>query len=250
MSAVFLAPPVVEPSIVSDTAQASAPASRVLLDEPGLVARGTGTLSVTFDMGSTAYDTVAAIRNNLPAAATIRVRAASSADMTSGVVLDTTVQAWSGEAPTTKAISYIPLPAIYTERYVRVDLIAVGASLVEVSRIIIGKRIEVDGIDRGATQTAVSGSQVDDGPGWTTVGEARARKKWTANVGNIARLPYYREWAPFLDRMGKHTGFLFIPQTASIGLQQEAVLVRNADDPKVTDLSSERFQIEMSLFEV
>ena len=44
MAAVFLPPLPVEPAIVSSNAIATAPASRVLLDEPGLVARAAAVL--------------------------------------------------------------------------------------------------------------------------------------------------------------------------------------------------------------
>jgi len=248
MSAVFL--PALPATIVANNADANAPASRVLLDEPGLVARAPGTLSLTFDMGGAAFNSVAAIGNNLTSDQTIRVRVGSALDMSGGVVLDVTVPAWSGIPPVGKAISYIPLPSTYTARYVRVDLQSGGTGTVEVSRVIVGKRIEVDGIDNNAQKTPTSGSTVDDGPGWTTVGEARTRLKWQANVGNIARDSFYREWSPFLFNMGKHNAFLFIPQTESDGIQVEAALVRNADDPKTVDVTSERFRVEMTLFEV
>jgi len=248
MSAVFL--PGLPMTVVADNAMANAPASRVLLDEPGLVARALGTLSLTFDLAGRSYDSIAAVGTSLSALDTIRIRIGSVADMSSGVVLDQTHKAWAGVPPTGKALSYIPLPALYSAQFVRVDLIAGAATLVEASRILIGKRIETDGVDRDAKKTAASGTQVDDGPGWTTVGEARTRTRWQATAGNIKTYSYLTEWAPFIDRVGKHEAFLFIPQTESLGLQQEAILCRNQDDPSAEYLTSERVSVAFNLFQV
>lgn len=250
MAAVFLPPLPIAPTIVSTNAVANAPASRLLLDEPGLVARATGTLSVTFDTVGQPFNAVAVIGSNLASNHRVRVRAGSTANMSSGVVFDATVNAWSGAAPLSGAITYVPLPSTIVAQYVLVEMTGGAQSTIEASRVIIGQRVEVDGIDQNAEKTDVSGSNVEDGPGWTTVGEARTRSRWTANVGNIHSDAYYRDWTPFLRRVGKHTGFLFIPQTASTKLQHQAVLVRNSDDPKTVDVTSSRFRVEMTLFEV
>jgi hypothetical protein len=250
MAAVFLPPLAVEPAIQSSNAVATAPASRVLLDEPGLVARGVGTLSVTFNMQGQSYDTVAVIRHSLRAEQRIRVRVGSDAAMATGVVFDQTFTAWSGAAPFDKAISYIPLPQLFSERFVAVDLIGSDGIDIEASRIIVGERIEVDGVDSGAQFTPVSGSTVDDGPGWTTVGEHRTRRSWEVNAGNVSRTSYYAEWSSFLNRVGKHAAFLFVPQSASDAIQHEAALMRFKDDPNVVDVTSSRYRVEMTLFEV
>jgi hypothetical protein len=248
MSAVFL--PSQPMTIAAHNSQANAPADRVLLDEPGLVARAIGTLSLTFDLGGRAFDSVAAIRHSLAATESIRIRVGSVADMSSGVLLDTTAAPWSGAAPVGKAITYIALPGSYTAPFVRVDLVSSGANPVEVSRIIVGSRVEADGIDRGAQLAYASGSSVVDGDGWTTVGPQRSRINWQANVGNIARTYFYAKWAPFLNQVGKHEGFLFIPQTKSDALQHEAALVRLKEDAKIVDVTSDRNRVEMTLFEV
>jgi hypothetical protein len=250
MAAVFLPPLATEPAIVSSNAIATAPASRVLLDEPGLVARASGTLTITFDMQGQGYDTVAVIRHSLRAAQLVRVRIGPDASMGLGVVFDQSFAAWSGALPFDKAISYLPLPQVFNARYVTIDLIGSAGIEVEASRIIVGKRIETDGVDSGAQLNFASGSTVDDGPGWTTVGEQRSRITWTVNAGNVSRFAFNWEWAAFLHRVGKHTGFLFIPYDASESLQQQAALVRFKEDANVVDVTSNRFRVEMTLFEV
>lgn len=248
MGAVFL--PARPMSVVANNSQANAPADRVLLDEPGLVTRANGTLSLTFDLQGRSYDSIAAIRHTLAATDVIRIRAGSAIDMSSGVVLDMSIGAWSGTAPVGKAISYVALSGTYTARYVRIDMTTAGGGLVEVSRVIVGKRIESDGIDSGAQLAYASGSTVDDGPGWTSVGPQRSRISWQANVGNIPRSYFYSAWSPFLNQVGIHEGFLFVPQTKSTSLQHEAALVRLKEDAKIVDVTSDRNRVEMSLFEV
>ena len=250
MSAVFLPPLRVEPTVVLSNAIDTAPAKRVLLDEPGLVARSAGNqLYFVFSTAGRAYDSIALIRTNLAATDTIRVRVGMTPEMEGTVYVDQTVQAWSGAAPVDKALTYVPLGQVYSAPYVRVD-ITTAAAFAEVSRILIGKRIEVDGVDRGAEFSYLSGSVVDDGPGWSSVEEARSRLSWKATAGNVSRVSYVSEWAPFLSRVGKHSAFLLVPQTDSDSIQVEAALVRHQDDAKPSDLTSNRYQIEMQLLEI
>lgn len=247
MSAVFL--PSLDLSIVDSNAAVNAPASRVLLDEPGLVARSASTsLSLTFALTGT-YDTVGVVRSNLAASGTIRVRAGSVANVSSDIVYDRTFPAWSGAAPLEKAISYLPLGTALTAPYVSIEMTS-GATAVEASRVLIGKRIEVDGIDQGPEFGFRSGSAVEDGLGWTDVTEARSRISWKANVGNIKSADYWANWAPFTNRVGKHAGFLFIPDTTSTSLQLQSALVRNVDDPKMVPTTFTRYRVELQLLEV
>ncbi len=250
MSAVFLPPLAGDYEVHSSNAAATAPASRVLLDEPGLVARSGGnSLSLTFSLTERTFDSIAATGTNLRASDTVRVRVGSVADMSSDVLLDYSVNAWNGVAPVGSAITYIPLDRPYTAQFVRLDF-TTSNTFVEVSRVLIGKRIEVDGIDNDPSITHVGGATVEDGPGWTTVGEARTRVQWTANVGNVPSTAYYQEWSPFLSRAGKHAGFLFVPQTDSTALQHEAKLVRHQQDANTVPLSMTRYRVEMKLLEV
>jgi len=247
MAAVFLPP---NDSVIQSSNAVGDKAKWLLLDEPGLVARSPGqTLTVTFATQAKPFDSIAVIGSTLRSLDTIRVRIGSVADMSSGVMLDQTVRAWTGAAPIDKAISYIPLSLTYTAAFVRLDIVT-SAETVEASRIIIGKRIEVDGVDQGAEFTYQSGDAVTDGNGWTSVQDYRSRISWKANAGNVRRASYCADWAPFLARAGKHMGFLFIPQTESDALQVEAALMRHQQEAKVIDVTSERYRIEMQLLEV
>lgn len=250
MAAVFLPPLANEPTLESSNAIATAPASRVLLDEPGLVARASGTLSFTFNMLGQAFDTVAVIRHSLRADQSIRVRVGTDASMASGVVFDRTFPAWSGAPPFDKAISYLPLPQLFTARYVAIDLVGSAGIEIEASRIIVGKRIEIDGVDANAQHNYTSTSSIDDGGAWTTIGQERSRLTWTVNAGNVTKTSYVADWAPFLHRVGKHSGFLFIPYDGSDALQQQAALMRHKEDANVVDVTWSRYRVEMSLYEV
>jgi len=248
MSAVFLPP--LDYSIVSSDAVQVAPASRVMLDEPGLVARSAAqTLTMTFNMGDQSYDTIAVIGTNLLSSDRVRVRIGNNAEMTSGIMFDTTVQAWTGNPPLDKAITYIPLNNTFSALYVRIDITS-SRTFVEVSRVIIGKRLEVDGIDTEPNITPVSGSIIDDGPGWTSADDYRTRMAWKANVGNVLASSYWTDWHPFLKRVGKHAGFLFIPQTESDSIQLQAGLMRHKEDANIVPVTYSRVRVELNLLEV
>lgn len=70
------------------------------------------------------------------------------------------------------------------------------------------------------------------------------------DAANVSRTSFYQKWASFLNRVGKHAGFLFIPYDASDSLQQEAALMRHKEDANVVDVTSSRYRVEMTLFEV
>lgn len=228
----------------------NAPASRLSLDEPGLTYRSNGNETIiTLDCHAPVeMNAIALIRAKLEPTATIEVQAYNDGSF-SDPALFVSQEAWSGIGRDDAAICYVPFPSTVTARYVRVT-VRTTRTIVEISRILVGKRIEVDGIDNNPELTHVSGSTVEDGPGWTTVGPQRTRLQWKANVGNVHRSDFYASWAPFLNRTGKHGSFLFIPNTTSDALQQEACLVRHQQDAKTVPVTYSRYRVEMQLFEV
>lgn len=236
---------------VTANEQSVAPARRMTLDEPGLVYRSTGnlaTITATSDASLFIADSVAVTGARLLATDTIRVRAGSVPDMTSGVVADVTTQAWTGTSPIAGATCLIALPSPVMARYFRID-ITTGNTFVEISRLLIGRRIEVDGIDEGAVITFTSGSP-QEGPGWTTVLEQRTRLAWKANVGNIHRTLTFTSWAPFLSSVGTHAAFLFIPDTDTVDLQRQAALVRLQSNANLVEVTGDRYRVELNVLEV
>ena len=248
MSAVILEG---QPYAVTANSATNAPASRLLLDEPGLTFRSNGN-TATIDItgvggGYIIADTIALVGARLNSNDRIRVQAGMSA--TNLGFLDFTDSAWTGPTRNDQAICYLPFPFAISAPFFRVT-ITTARDFVEVSRLLIGERIEFDGIDQKPTITPMSGSTIDDGPGWTSVGPQRTRNQWKASVGNIKNTDFYGKWSGFLDRTGKHTGFLFVPNTESIALQQEAILARHQQDATIIPLTTDRWQVDLQLLEV
>ena len=50
--------------------------------------------------------------------------------------------------------------------------------------------------------------------------------------------------------VGLHEDWLFIPDTSSNAFQQQAVLVRQQANAKITEVTSDRFKVELQLLEV
>ena len=255
MTAVFCAP--TSFSVASGSEGAVAPARNLNTDPMGLVWRSTGLLGVqlTISLADPSFDTVALVGSNLRAGDTIRVRAGSSASVVAGetdLLLDATVPAWTGTAPTSGALTVLVLDAPIAASFVRLDLTSSGNpdGYVEASRLIIGKRVQADGIDIGCEQTFEDGSDVQEGLGFTTVDEYRVRIGWKVSVSGVKEADYWAKWFPFLRSIGRHKGFLFLPDSESDHVQTQAVFGRMANSAKGSAKSSDFTIIDMTILSV
>lgn len=250
MSAVFLAPQKL--SVAAASQSATAPASNALVDPAGLVWRSNGLSGIygTFSVPA-AFDSIALTGTNLRAMDTVRVRTASNPDMTNAIV-DRTVQAWSGAPGSNGAITYVGLEAAANGPYVRIDINSASnpAGYVEVQRILIGKRIEILGIDHGASQGFEDASTIEDINGMTLSDVYRVRDSWKFNVSDTTQATYALQWYPFLKSVGKHKAILFIPNTASPYLQTEACLAYITGSPKGDSQSSDFWKMDINLLSV
>lgn len=249
MSAVFLRS--LPLAIVTSNALDRAPARRVLSPEPALVMRASGnTAIITFDVGSTkAYDTIA-VMANIGSAGVVRSRGGSDKSMTTAIDFDQSAS-WSGIAPDERhALIYLTLPASETSRYVRLDIQDTGLAEIEVSHVLIGQRIECDGIDGEPEFTPRSGTDIEDGSGWTTASENRTRLGWKFSVGNVKRTPFFTQWSPFINGVNIAKPFMFIPDTETDVRQRQAGIYRNVDMPKTSELYDDRWKMEFTVLEV
>lgn len=233
---------------VSAISASDAPAKRLLSPEPALTYRSTtSTATINADLQTLkTVNSVALVGARLNATDTIRVQLFDAANVQ---VSDVSVRAFSGTARDGAAIVYVALQGDFMARYVRVT-VQTSRSIVEVSRLLIGDRLEIDGIDSGPEITPTSGSTVEDGPGWTTTVSARTRISWKATAGNVKPADLWNRWLPFSSGVGLHEDWLFIPDTSSNAFQQQAVLVRQQANAKITEVTSDRFKVELQLLEV
>lgn len=237
MSVVLVAP--LPFTVVSASQQPNAPASNLRLDEPAMVYRSEGLFGITIVVqmpSGAAYDTICLVGSNLAATDTIRVRAGASQAVvagTTGLTANRTVNAWSGTAPTNGALSFITLPTPITSPFVRIDISSGGnpAGYVEASRLVIGQRVNHDGISMGAEQTYEDSSVIEEGPGFTSVERYNVRIGWKVTLDGIKDAALYGTFYPFLRSVGKSRAFVFIPDDSSPYVQNQAVFCRVNSSP-------------------
>ncbi|MBD8699272.1 hypothetical protein IFT54_05510 [Sphingomonas sp. CFBP 13714] len=239
MAAVFVAP--LPFTALAANEQATAPLSNTRNDEPGFVWRSANLTTVYAKVqltgAVTEWDTFALVGSNLRATDTIRVRAGATAaavDGTSGLTVDQTFNAWTGVAPTGGALSFKLLGAVVASPFVRMDITSTGnpATYVQAQRIVIGKRVETDGVNVGAEITFDDSSIVETGPGYTSVDIYNVRIGWKVTLDFITDAKFFTNWFPFLRRVGTFQPFVFIPDTDSLYVQSQAVFARVTSSAK------------------
>lgn len=234
--------------------QTTAPFTNMLRDEPARVWRSPGTTAYLTMQVSGTWDTFSLVDNNLPASATIRLRAGPSVQSVDGATapLDVTFPAWTGTAPLNRATSFHLLNAPVSHAFVRLDINSSGNAdgFIQASRLVIGKRVETTGVNIGAERQHIDSSTVNDGPGYTTIQEYRRRLQWKVNIGPITATAYYNDWDRFLYRVGRSRGFLFIEDTTAPYVQSETAFVRCQAEAKSVNVSSDYAKLEMSLLQV
>ena len=231
MAAVLVAP--LPFTALAANEQVTAPFANTRSDEPGFVWR-TANLTTTYgkvQLSGAEWDTFALVGSNLRATDTIRIRAgatSASVDGTAGLTVDQTFNAWSGVAPTGGALSFKLLTASVTSPFVRIDITSAGnpANYVQAGRLVLGKRVETDGVNVGAEQTFEDSSVVESGPGYTSVDRYNTRIGWKVTLEGITDAKYYTNWFPFLRSVGITQAFVFIPDTDSPYIQNQAVFCR------------------------
>ena len=250
MSAVFFMPTPF--TVVAGSQQALAPVSNANRDPVGLVWRSDGLSGVYAVLNVPGgVDTIALARSNLSANAQIRVQVAANSGMSNALV-DRTVSAWSGLPSMDGAYTYIALEAVVNGPYVRIDITDPGnsAGYIQVQRVLLGRRVECDGVDHGASQTFEAGGVVDDGDGYTTVDRYRTRPSWKFTVSDTTALTYARDWYPLLMKAGKTESLLFIPETTDTNWQTQATLARITGSPKGESQSSDFWKMDINLLAV
>jgi hypothetical protein len=181
------------------------PVSFTNIDSPGLVAKSNSTTaSFTVTLAEyTDIDTVAVIGSDLPSTANIIITAAG--------YTSNAVAAYTG----------VKDGSVSTKTIHQFD--PVGTSTVTVSitsstpfsfqRLVIGKRVQNDGIDQSCEQSFEDQSVFDNGPGYTTVDEYNILPSWKAKMSWIAETKWREEYFPLLNRVGTKKALLFVPQS-------------------------------------
>jgi hypothetical protein len=256
MSAVFCLP---QPfTYVSGGQAATAPATNLGYDEPGLVWRSAGlsSVSLVIQTAGLPFDTIALCLNNLRASDSVKVSMGGTAANVNGASpsFSQTISAWSGVAPLGKATTTLLLAAPVSYAFIRLDITSTlnPDNFVEASRLVVGKRVACLGVDLGDEETFEDGSTVDDVAGYTTISQARMRSGRKVTISHLKEADYYSAWRPFLAAAGRTNAFLFMPNDdpAYAYTQQQVMLARINTTAKGASLASDQNRIELTLLSV
>lgn len=255
MSAVLVAP--LRFNSIAANERGVAPAANLRVDEPGMVWRSADLTSVYLKMqlDGSAWDTIALVGCNLRSTDTIRIRAGASStvvDGTTSLTVDQTFNAWSGTSPTAGALSFKLLAAAVTSPFVRIDITSSAnpSGYVQASRLVIGKRVITDGVSIGAEQTFEDMSNIEEGLGFTTVDEYGVRIGWKVTLEGISDAEYNNIWFPFLRKVGRNKGFVFIPDDNSPYTQTQSVFGRITSNAKGSSPVADYNAVELSILSI
>lgn len=243
-------------AVSSSTSASNAPASNLNLDHPSMVWRSANLTSVqiTVQLGAGSWDTIALVKNNLRATDTVRIRAASTAAATtSGPAYDSgNLSAFSGTANSLGSMTLLTLSGVRTETFIRIDITSTGnpAGFVEAARLIIGKRIEEDGIDQNADHNFEDTSQNTPYRGFDAIDPFDVKTSWKFTIGYIKEASYWQNWFPFLRDVGMKKAVLFVPDRDSAYLQSETVFGRVTSMAKGNPVSSDYYKLELYIREI
>lgn len=218
MSAIFCLP--LRFTVSNSTGwQSIAPVTNLNIDEPGLVARSSGsTASFTVNLGSSQkIDTVALVGANLPSTASVTVTAGS---YNSGPV-----PAYYGvkdAETTTKTI--LQFPPVTTST---VTVQITSSAPIQIERLVIGKRVETEGIDQGCSQSFEDQSVIETSNGHTTIERFNVLTSWKAKMSWVGDSQWRQEFFGLFKRAGQSRAVLFVPTADDPAtFQHEAVFGR------------------------
>lgn len=197
----------------------SNPVSNLNIDHPGLVARSSGTTaSFTVNLGGAkTIDTVALIGSTLPAGATVSVTAGG---YSSGAVAAFT--GFKDDVVSTKTI--IQFSPVTTST---VTVSITSPVSFQAQRLVVGKRVEILGIDQNCEQLFEDQSIIEKGAGFTTVEEYPVLLGWKIKASFITDTQWREEFNPLLMRVGQSKPLLFVPKAHTPShFQHEAVFGR------------------------
>ncbi|PZU12114.1 MAG: hypothetical protein DI606_10560 [Sphingobium sp.] len=194
------------------------------------------------------------MKHNLRATDTVRIRAASSAaNTTASPTYDSgTIAAFTGGGNSAGSLTLLTISAPRTETFIRIDITSTGngAGYVEAARLVVGKRIEEDGIDLNAEHTFEDASQTTSYRGYDAVDPFDTKTSWKFTIGYIKEVSYWLNWFPFLRDVGNKKAVLFVPDNASAYLQSEAVFGRIMSAAKGSPVSSDFYKLELYVREI
>lgn len=100
-------------------------------------------------------------------------------------------------------------------------------SAFQIQRLVIGKRLEAEGIDQGCDNSFEDQSVIEKGAGHTSIERFNTLSSWKASISWIEDVRWRQEFKPFFRNAGQSRGVLFVPQADDpTTFQEESVFGR------------------------
>lgn len=233
---------------------ASTPASNLNVDYPNMVWRSTGATGAFLEFSLDAalpWNFIGLVGATLFGPDSIRVRAAATqAAVTTAPVLDTTFTV-TGTANGDINLPFLAPAIDRTLRFFRLDFTLSGNpnAFVQAQRLVIGKRIEADGIDVGADFMFEDTTRVTDYRGIQIADPFDTKQSWKFSISNVKLQDFNLNWRSFL-KSANGRGVLFLPDTANGGHNQESVFGRVQGQTNAGLMASDQYRINLYVREV
>lgn len=240
MAAIFLAPIRFPASSLGGDTTANAPLANLMIDHLGMVWRSSaGAPSITLNLGSTPIDSVVLWGTNMTGADSVRVRISPNSNGASPVY-DQTFQG------ATNVLAFLAAPV--TSGFLRLDFTRLsGAAFTEVARLVVGDRIECDGIAKDAEVSYDDQSVRYSGPNWMTVDEYTVLQTWKVKVEALTEDVFFGNgWHDFLISVGEKRPFIFLPYYPATYANKLVAFGAMTSPPRITWQSVVDRQVEMS----
>lgn len=240
MAAIFLAPLRFPSASFGGDTTANAPLTNLMMDHLGMVWRSSaGSPVITLNLASTPIDSVVLWSTNMTAADSVRVRIGPNASGTSPIY----DQTFQGSA---NVLAFLANPV--TTGYLRLDFTRLsGAPFTEVARLVVGDRIEADGISKDAEVSYDDQSVRYSGPNWMTVDEYSVLQTWKIKIEGLTEDVFFGAgWHDFLINVGEKRPFVFLPYYPATYATKLVSFGAMTSPARVTWQSVVDRQIEMS----
>ncbi len=218
----------------------------LLNDEPGLVWRtnNLGAITLVVELDGQEIDTVALAGTNLLHGNTVRIRlGATQAEINSGTApVDITTGIANGTPMIGNSFVIQKLDAPDAYLFMRLDIVATGNAVpyVDVSRLLIGKSVNCDGVDVGAELNYVNNTN-------SALDPKRTKPLWKVTVSGFTEATKFGIWHPLLLDLGDQHGFLFVPYLEGDFVQEQAVFGFISTQSKGTASNSDYWVIDLQV---
>lgn len=241
MAAIFLAPIQYPASALAGDTTANQPLANLWNDYLAMTWQSSVTAPyITVNVTGTPINSVVLWGTNLTGSDTVRVRVGPNASGASPVFDQTFTAA-------ANVLAF--LPSVVTTGYVRLDFTrGSGAAFTEMSRLIVGRRIEADGISKDAEVTYDDQSIRSSGPNWMIFDEYSIQKTWKVKIEGITEDQFFAAgaWDDFIMAVGEKRPFIFIPYYPSTYTSRLVSFGAMNSTPRVTFMTQVDRNIELS----